>query len=234
MKVDLYGCLVREKYEPGLHPGNLGDSMAETYRRIILDPSAEWVSDSYFWLSLYFDGAGRVSNDAVAYTRHPELMLWGNDVSSDQVLPMKLAILVRDFNSVERDNCLFLPNGSMDKDPSLISPGLWCVYRKHFKTLNVFNIIQGLLLLFPWRWSDDEKHREKFWKVERSSGKVQDYLNFVCIYIALKRMGLWATMPLSTERCMKAVKKYYLEGEDFEPNSQWIVDLYQRALDEFN
>lgn len=243
MKLDKYNCLIREKYQPEHHPGNLGDSLAETARLHILEnEDAYYGKYDAFKLNAFSDVAAydinaestgfalkKESRDFgfVAWCRHPIANVWGVDISSDQVLPLVLGYHLS-IKGAPKKPRWFLPGTSV-----LVSPGLWCAYRGYYKLLNIVNIIQGLLFLFPWRWSDDKKFKGKFWKVERSHGKVQDYLNYLCIFIALKRKGKWATLVTPKAKCMSAVKKYYLEGEDVEPNSQWLVDLYERALNEY-
>jgi len=240
MKRDKYGLLIREKYSPEFHPGNLGDSLAETCRLHILNNQYlhtgsldAFKLNAKSYVSSYAEGTSLLECDVrdfgfIAWCRHPLASVWGVDISNDQVLPMLVAYFASNSKTAPKRARWLLPGTSV-----LVSPGVWCVYRGHWKLLNFVNIIQGLLFLFPWRWSDDEKFKGKFWKVERSNGKVQDYLNYLCVFIALKQSGKWATLITSKEKCLAAVKKYYLEGEDAEPNSQWLVDLYERALNEY-
>jgi len=197
MKFDELGCLIREKYEPG-HPANLGDSCAETARHVILSGEPRP-------LSQFVTSAG--------FLRHPNSIWREDDTSADQVLPL---ILCRPWYA----------KGFRIKIPgtkTIMSAGLWAAWHKHYRLLNVVNIVQGWLFNIKWRIADGGK-------IERSEGQVQDFLNFICVYVFLKRSGKWATLNQSKEKCMAAVRKYYLEGPDAEPNAEWLVDLYEKAL----
>lgn len=199
MKFDELGCIIREKYEAG-HPANLGDSCAETARYEILSGVCQR-------LSRFETMSG--------FIRHPNSIWRESDTSSDQVLPY---ILCAPFVASFYSNSVTIP-GTM----TIMSAGLWAAWHKHYRLLNVVNIVQGWLFNLKWRIADGGK-------LERSEGQVQDFLNFICVYVFLKRSGKWATLNQPKERCMKAVRKYYLEGPDAEPNSEWIVDMYERAL----
>lgn len=243
MKRDKYGLLIREKYKPEFHPGNLGDSLAETCRLYILKNKTLFYGalDAFKLNAKSYVAAYNIDAESessilecdvrdfgfIAWCRHPLASVWGVDISNDQVLPLLLGY------HLPIPDAPLEPAWYLSGTSTLVSPGVWCASRGHWKLLNFVNIIQGLLFLFPWRWSDDKKFKGKFWKVERSNGKVQDYLNYICVFIALKQAGKWATLITSKEKCLAAVKKYYLEGEDAEPNSQWLVDLYEGALNEY-
>lgn len=204
MKFDNRGCLVRES---GLWPGNCGDSAAETCRSIILgDDRGSWIQ------FVYADG----------FLRHPSLSeVWGgfSDFSGDQFVPLVIA-------SGHHASVL---HGSMWRirgTKALLAPAAWFLVRKWYVPLNVCNAIQGLFFRLPFRWSDS-----KMW-FEKSDGAVADYLNHICIFVFLRRIGKWATLNQPKERCMAAVRKYYLEGPDAEPNAEWIVEMFEKALKE--
>lgn len=201
MKYDRYRCLVREKYPEG-HIANLGDSCAETSRAEILgDNRADtfWCITSNGWL------------------RHPSLANidgWNQaDFSNDQFLPFIMAWQLR----------------GVSPDPSLrilgtktfVSIGVLALMLKQYWLLNLVNIIQGWLFNLKWRIGDN-------FKIERSEGQVQDWLNYAITYIFLKKIGKKATLNQPVEKVMAAIRKYYLEGPDAEPNSQWIVNLYEK------
>lgn len=200
MKFDSLGCLVREKYEPG-HPANLGDSCAETARYELLSGDS-CVSLGKFWTS-------------IGFLRHPNSIWREKDTSSDQVLPL---VLERTMLPVHLGPRILIPGTK-----TIMSAGLWAAWHKHYRLLNMVNIVQGWLFNLSWRIADGGK-------LERSEGKVQDWLNYLCVYFWLRDHGHWATLNQSKERCMKAVRKYYLEGPDQEKNSEWIVELYEKAL----
>lgn len=197
MKFDELGCLIREKYEAG-HPANLGDSCAETARHVILSGEPRP-------LSQFVTSAG--------FLRHPNSIWREDDTSADQVLPL---ILCRPWYA--KGFRILIP-GTM----TIMSAGLWAAWHKHYRLLNVVNIVQGWLFTIEWRVADGGK-------VEPIEGQVQDWLNYLFVYFWLRDNGHWATLNQSKERCMKAIRKYYLEGPDAEPNGAWIVDLYERAF----
>ena len=200
MKFDSLGCIVREKYPEG-HPGNLGDSLAETARYAILN-GVNSVLLGLFWTS-------------IGFLRHPNSIWREQDTSADQVLPL---VLARTMLSVHLGPRILIPGTK-----TIMSAGLWAAWHHHYRLLNVVNIVQGWLFNLSWRIADGGK-------IERSEGKVQDWLNYICVYVWLRDHGRWATLNQSRDRCMKAVRKYYLEGDDWEPNAQWIVDMYDQAL----
>ena len=55
----------------------------------------------------------------------------------------------------------------------------------------------------------------------------------ICIHVFLDRIGEPTKLPRPVEECMLAVQKYYLEGDDAEPNSKWLTDLYDNKLFSF-
>jgi len=150
--------------------------------------------------------------------RHPSLASvpgWdANDTSDDQRLPWLMADLLR-YQHPDHPHDLIAGEGK--------SIGVRFLRSGNYRLLNLANIVQGWIFKLKFRIADGGK-------IERSEGKVQDYLNMICIYLFLRKKGKWATLPRPKEECLAAVRKYYLEGDDWEPNSQWIVDLYQKAL----
>lgn len=200
MRFDELGCLIRERYELG-HPANLGDSLAETTRYEIL--SGDRPSLGQFCTS-------------IGFLRHPNSIWREKDTSADQVLPL---VLVRPTLPTQFGSRILIPGTS-----TVMSAGLWAAWHRHYKLLNIVNIVQGWVFNLSWRFADGGK-------VERSEGKVQDWLNYLFVYFWLRDNGHWATLNQSKERCIKAVRKYYLEGDDIEPNSDWIVKLYKRKLE---
>lgn len=213
-KRDQYGFIIREKYPEG-HKDNLGDSCAETSRAFIL-------GDQFPAQFARFLNEGKEG-----YLRHPDLKdvpKYGSEsFTSDQAFPYYLRkLLMRHVNGI----CYASPlnKGIFIKGTNKIAslPLLLTVYG-YFRLLNVTNIIQGLLLKLPYRIADGGR-------IEKSEGQVQDYLNMIICYVFLKKLGKWATLPISEDKCILAVRKYYAEGDDFEPNSDWIIQLYIKAL----
>lgn len=219
MKSDQYGCLIREKYEAA-ELGNYGDSCAETCRALVL---YSWTNPKNLHFEPFMTADGRL----LRHWRLFNIPGWGTeDFANDQYLPLILATNRSSWYAPE----VLRPSVLIPGTNTLISPGVWAASRRRYALLNFFNIIQGLLFHFRWRWSDDERFKGKFWKLERSEGKVQDWLNYAIVFIYLQQTGRWSTLNQPVERVMKAIRLYYLEGDDWEPNSQWIVDLYEKAL----
>jgi len=214
MKHDRFGCLIREKYDPEFHLGNLGDSLAETCRAQILgDPRGR--------LSAFVLPGSR------GYLRHPLLANEGKkwdrrDTSNDQVIALFMLWKLNDspwFLQAKKDNTVFI-RGTW----TLLAIGTWLVLREHWGLLEKANQFQGWLLTKKYRWSDGKQ-----W-VEKTEGQVQDYLNLICIHLFLKQIGQPTKLPRPVDECMTAVQKYYLGGKDVEPNSEWIVEKYAEHL----
>ena len=214
MKYDRFSSLIREKYEPEFHLGNLGDACAETCRAKILG------SRDGSW-------APFILPNSDGYLRHPLLATEGKgwderDFSNDQFITLAMAMKLENspwFSQLREDNRVFI-RGTW----TLLSIGSWCILRGQWALLEKANQLQGWLLTKKYRWSDEKKW---FDKVE---GKVQDYLNMIIIHVFLLKMGKPSVLPRPVEECMNAIRAYYLDGEDFEPNSAWIVDLYSRQI----
>lgn len=202
MRYDDLGTLIREFHAEG-EPGNYGDSAAETARIKILG------------------GFGNLNSfvRVGGFVRHKRVEdLWGiSDFSGDQFVPFFMA------------SKLAAPHmpvihvaGNETKIPgteTYLTPAAWFLIRGHYRLLNLANIAQGYLLKLPYRIADGGR-------LERHEGQVQDYLNLICITIFLRKMGVKARLPRPWDECFVAVKKYY----ETEPNSDWIVDLYRKAL----
>lgn len=216
MKFDRLGCLIREKYQPEWHPGNIGDSCYYTGHYLILS------GDTSVSLSQFLA-------EPKGYYRHPELpknpeLDWGGPdrFSGDQFVPLVLATLLKGYNL----RCIGI-TGTEWRIPGtkiLLTPASWALIRGHYRLLNLFNMIQGLVLLIPWRWSDSKK------TLERTSGSSVDYLSMIVIWHFLKTQGHWSWLAASKETCCDKVLTYYQTGADPEPNSDWFVELYLRLL----
>lgn len=206
MKYDSLGCIVREKYEEG-HIANLGDACAESSRAVILgDPRPN---------TLCFV-------DNIGYLRHPALANvegWNHaDFSNDQFLPLIMAWILRNGEAPK-------PSLYIRGTKTIVSIGVMALMLKQYWLLNVANIVQGWLFNLKWRIGDG-------FKIERSEGQVQDWLNYICTYVFLRRIGKWATLNQPKERCLVSLWQYYWLPPDDEPNSEWIVALYLNVLKE--
>jgi hypothetical protein len=103
----------------------------------------------------------------------------------------------------------------------LLTPAYYAIVIGSKWKLNIALAVQALLFKFPWRWSDEKK------KLERSKGSSCDWLNF---FHAAKCASPWVLKLVSKETLYNKIKAYYLEGSDFEPNAEWLVELYRKAI----
>jgi len=208
MKYDETGCLIREFYPKG-HWANLGDSCAETSRARILGD----------WQGLL---GQFVNPDGPGFIRHPDLKDihgWDeSDFSGDQFVALYLAATMID-PVVGKYIHITGNEWKIPGTDTWLTPAAWAMIRGHWRVLDWCNQIQGKLFKASVRVGDGGK-------IETSEGNVQDWLNYICIYLFLKKTGRKATLNQSKEACMKAVRTYY----STEPNSQWIVDLYDQNL----
>ena len=204
MKYDELGCLIREAEE---FPASYGDSCAETCRALVLGAKrGDW-------------------NEFVTrkgYVRHPlltNLEGWNEeDFSNDQLAPLLMAIKLDGWSFFRRDSGRHIAGTN-----TLLNPATWALTRGHYRLLSLFNLFQGLLLSLPYRWQD----KGGFVSTE---GESADWLNYVVTYVFLKRSGRWVTLLHSKERCLEKVRHYYQGGTDAEPNSDWLLKLYEEAL----
>jgi hypothetical protein len=102
--------------------------------------------------------------------------------------------------------------------------------RNWWTALGVVNLVQAALFKFvPYRYSDDER-LAWYQRIVRTDDQYADYLNwFVTVYFLHKKgyhrlvranLALVDRMDL-----LHRVRGYYAP----EPNSEWIVKLYERA-----
>lgn len=201
----------------GTWPSSVGDSCAETARAFVL-------------------GDTRIErNDLVAfigphggYVRHPslaDLPGWdAADFTSDQALPL---ILGFDHK---------MPALAWRTAPSKIAaPGVMAAARNWWLALGIINLIQAVLFLIPYRYSDDERLGDKPWyqRIIRTDDQYADYLNWFVVVYFLHKKGYYRLVRAMCQLVdrydlMYRVIKYYAP----EPNSDWIVELYERALRE--
>lgn len=209
MKVDSFSVLVRDRQAL---PAGGGDSCAETCRAFILGRTD--LSVDFF-------------NPDGVFVRHPthysDPVFGPHSFTNDQLLPLMMANLIK-------GKMLDIGFPKIKGTDILLAPLVVALKFRLYWLVNILNVIQGLIFKFPYRWSDDGRLKDRLFPIEKSEGKVQDYLNYIITYMFLLKMGKKATMITDKETLTNAVRKYYLEGPDPEPNSQWIVDLYETAL----
>lgn len=219
MRFDSFGCLVREKpREPGHEIANLGDSCADTCRAYIMGYPI-----NYNMVLKFADWHWR------GFLRHPNLKDingWDHrDFTVDQLIPLMMAQILQDPTWARND--LFAHFGFVKGTWKPLQPAVYAILWRKWWLLDLINRAQGFLLGLPFRWSDDESEGAGF---KSSTGKVQDYLNMIAIYIFLRRIGYKATLPRPVEECIKAVRLYRQGPKDYEPNADWEIELYESAL----
>jgi hypothetical protein len=234
-KFDSLGLIIMEQCEA---PGSLGDSCAETFRYFLLDL---YIRDSKSGLSAEewhtraqgIQAALRLTQTVRGYLRHPDVPIdWREgDFTSDQFLPRQV---VEQFLNVNFDMYRFLESNSYCTNfppTKLAQPGLFCAYNRGKGQPSLFwdavaILGQALLFKFPYRWDDG---RSAFESVEESSC---DYLNWFMLLVQCEIYGctvfsrLAKRLVSSTTLKMK-VASYYAK----EPNSLWILQLYEQAID---
>lgn len=195
----------------GSWPASVGDSCAETSRAVVLG------SDKLDRLDL----TAFISSHG-GYVRHPSLENlpgWDRfDTTSDQVLPL---ILGFDHK---------MPALYWRTAPSkLAAPGVMAAARNWWTLLGIINLIQAALFLIPYRYSDDER-LSGFNRIVRTDDQYADYLNWFVVVYFLHKKGYTKLVRAMTQLVdrfdlLRRVRGYYAP----EPNSEWIVALYERA-----
>lgn len=231
MKFDRHGCLVREAPRPPGHEiANLGDSCADTCRLFIVS------------------GPGRILGLGKAlpswpvemfkepnwkgWLRHPELHAipgkedWGmKGFTNDQLVPLLMAQYLESPAWVRPD--LFVSMGFIKGTWKLAQPAVYAILYRKWWLLDLMNRAQGFLLGLPFRWSDDKNEGTGF---RSSKGKVQDYPTMICTTVFLNRIGYKAKLPRPAQECIEALHAYRFNPKDFEPNAEWEIEIYRRAI----
>lgn len=205
MKKDKYGLYILEQNPEG-NSGNLGDACAENARIVHLQ--IRLIRPTDIPLQLF--------RTALGYVRHPDSPWRENDMSSDQLLPLYLcykqlyqSLGYEMFDRIERAKW---HTGNGD----IVSPGFYA-FLKDWQWLVDANVLaQALILNLPYRWSDSKKWFEK-------TGSA-DFLNW--IHAAFYAPHLVREF-ISKKTLKEKVASYYAP----EPNSQFLIDLYNTAID---
>lgn len=224
MKIDKYKTIIRESE---FWPGSIGDSCAETSR--------------YEHLVSILEAAGPEVDlhqfvTATGFIRHPTAPIkddkgksWREtDFVSDQALPLFLASQASDPSIANIMRARIRQAGWRTGNGDLVSPGLFALLTNRIWLLNICTVVQGLIFKFPWRWNDEKK------ALERSNKSSADYLNWIHASIH----GGWLTRKMVFKSTLKAkIRNYYQAPQKdpnlVEPNTQWIVDLYDQAIDKY-
>ncbi len=212
MRIDQYLTLVMEQCG---YPGNIGDSCAETSRYVHLQCLNGLIPSLN--LKQFITPLG--------YIRHPDApaqdannQSWReSDFSSDQGLPLLLALQKTRSIKSEDMRDWFRDHGWKTGNGDFVSPSFLAVIKRWQWLLNLCILVQGILFRLPYRWSESEN---KFEEMKESSA---DYLN----YIHLANYVPKSLRLISAETLKIKVREYYKP----EPNSDFIIDLYDKVID---
>jgi hypothetical protein len=222
MKFDQYGCLVREApREPGHEIANLGDSASDTCRLYIV---------GHDWMAYPLDPFQLFSGYAnYGFVRHRDLVRvegWDHkDFTNDQLVPLMMAQF--DFGYIRKDHVL--DGVYIRGTKKLAQPAVYAILYRQWWLLNLMNHIQGWLLGLPFRWSDDKSEGAG---LRSSKGKVQDYPTMIATTVFLNRVGYKARLPRPAKECIEALEAYRFNPKDFEPNAEWEIDIYRKAIND--
>lgn len=213
MRIDEHGAVIREQYAPG-HPGDLGDSCADTSRLSVI--------------SLFPLVNLAAFRTPTGYVRHPLAVWRENDFSGDQALPLLMAYDLDTFRYPQyaaemRQRLATGRTGNGDP----LSPGLWGVVHKRLWLLGVACVVQAFLFLIPIRWSDSNDAPGPQW-----GGDEGDYLNWIPSIDYLWANGhRWTTHVCyrirSPRTAGKKVSRYYAN----QPRSEWVTGIFMEHLD---
>jgi hypothetical protein len=214
------GTLERQS---GIRPGSIGDSMAETSRMVNL---IDHINYSDMIEMMEFTTILMNFRTATGYIRHPAAPIcddkghsWREtDTPTDQCLPWYLAMphMPDKEEMRERIKANYFRTGNNN----FVSPVFFAVLVESKLLTSIFCYLQILIFDCPFRWSDALK------KFEKSDNASADYLNW--FHASLTAYD-WARFHMPKDRFMKKVRGYYAN----EPNSEWIVNLYQMAADKY-
>lgn len=223
MKFDHYGALVREKPRPEGHEiANLGDSCSDTCRIYMM--GHKWMADP-FDPAMLFSAPGKAG-----FLRHPDLANvqgWNApDFTNDQLIPLMMA---QDIYWGMRSHKIKWLSGPFIRGTwKLAQPAVYAILWRQWWLLGLMNRIQGRLLGLSFRWSDDKSEGTGF---RSSKGKVQDYPTMICTTVFLNRIGYKARLPRPAQECIEALEAYRFNPKDFEPNAEWEIELFRKAID---
>lgn len=215
MKLDGYRTIVMEQC---WWPGSIGDSCAETGREDHLR----------FWLDLPSNCDLNQFVTELGFIRHPTAPAkddhgesWREpDFTSDQGLPLYFAAKARGLPIAQLMHDRIKAAGWKTGNGDYTSPGLFAAITDKKCLLNATVWGQAMIFKFPFRWNDEKKGFEP---METSYA---DYLNWIHAALYCPQ-HIRSQIPKSLLK--SKVRSYYLK----EPNSQWIIDLYDQVLDRY-
>lgn len=208
MRFDGTNCLVSQIWPDSGSgwAGNRGDSLANSCRYALLDDSY-----SKYNLDQFCTRTG--------YVRHPDPNMpddWKeNDIPTDQALPYYLAASKdRKDQMKHRIKCAGWRTGNGD----LVSPIFFAVLTNSQWKIDLCLLAQMALFKVPFRWNDEKK-----W-FESMVGATADYLNF---FHCLPWASVWVRKLVNKDTVKAKIHSYF----ESEPNVDWYLDLYDRAIE---
>lgn len=209
MKIDQNKVLEMEHVSK---PGAVGDSMAETGRLEHLDYLLR-NNDRNLDLSFF-----RTEKGYIRHTDIPED--WKEtDSTSDQCLPWYLACINTHNDLAKEMKQRIKRDRYRTGNGDLINPMFFAILIENRFLLSLFVALQALLFKVIYRWNDEKN------KFEESEGSTCDYINW--IHCAIYTYPIVRNM-VSKTILKEKVKSYYA----IEPNCLWLIELYNRVIDE--
>jgi len=215
MKIDEYYVLVSEEHDDNTtkgFDGNRGESIAVTSR--IEDLSVILGKISGLDLQQFITPTGTC--------RHP-LSIWReNHESTDMAIAFYMGSSKRVPYFARMMKERIIESNYRTGNKNKISPSFYALMMNDQRLLDLTLAGQRLIFLWPWRWNE-EKYNQGKWPIESSKNSSADYMNFIhLLYYA----SPWVKRMVSKEKLMDRVRHYFSK----EPNGEWIIDLYDRAI----
>jgi len=202
--------------ETSPYPGSIGDSVHNSARELHLRALlGEQISDNQRAMLIRF-------RTEIGYIRHWTAPVdWmESDMTSDGLTPLLLAYDACGMFSIASEMRTRIASaGYRSGNGQLITPALYALVKESKWLLNLAVIGQIAIFAMPLRWDDGQK------KITWSGSSSCDWLNFChCLLVA----SPWVSKLVSREKIITKIESYY----STEPNSDWLVDLYKRAIRE--
>ena len=228
MQIDKYRCVITSES----YPGCVGDSCANTARLAIAQVTASPQAINLS-LDVFRTDEGYVRHPIAPYGPPEALSSWREpDFSSDAALPLLMTYdLCWGYRGLYHEMCMRVKWHTAPG--KLSSPGVMALARDWVYAFVFVQLIQVILFWLPYRWSDDERLKDKFWKLEKTEGHTGDYLNFAtgCQYLKMRGFTKSAKCLLwlaGEEKVRVSISNYFSR----EPNMELVVRPQFLALDE--
>ena len=218
MKLDEFGCLVRQQNAPG-DPGAVGDSCFDTADIFhILQQIGDTQYSHPIKLDAFIDADGKLQ-------RHPRTA-WPDDISSDQAHMFLIA--TREFRLGDFATIQIIKNNYRTSNGDKVSLGLRAEINGDTLLKNLLLIGQIILFWVPVRWCDGNNPTVRLGPIKLNLG----YRHHAGDYRLFKHC--LADAPIYIRRLvrkstLKKMSRIYWEPE---PNANWLLELEDRFVDE--